>query len=219
MFSGAAGHGRRKRGGNVSRKDNKISDMEDRLNNLIRYITNLQTDILGRLLKLEHPDPAPEYPPDYHPCCKCWAGWDWGMVMRIENKRCPVHGKKNGPAPECKSPHKGRRGFDYLDEKGQIRHVDMGEVPDPAPPLHARVAKELGKEVIFNDPGEWRIKDDRYLYLLPIPPYDKDRDLAIHWTNTDLHSGWQVQIGNVRTIFKSLARAICEAICAHAEQQ
>jgi hypothetical protein len=129
---------------------------------------------------------------------------------------------------------------------GTVEHVltgqQMKETFDPAPPLHVRVAKALGKKItrcIPTDPKNYYWGYDsgergigRYLM---IPPYDEDVKLAIgaleEYCREAMGYSWSISCNTESDYYeiriadkeygpvKGFARAICEAICAHAEQQ
>jgi hypothetical protein len=188
----------------------------------------------GRLYS-EHPDPAPDdIIPEHY--CTC-------------NKEipCPVHDRNYQKIKELEhyAPILSSRKIDMdCPVHGTVEHVltgqQMKETFDPEPPLHARVAKELGYYIHREGAtGNWFMGDARSGdELPPIPPYDKDRDLAIGALEEYCDKkGLTYHIrrnraGDYNVILyppdkwdddskwyyhMTLARATCEAICAHAE--
>jgi hypothetical protein len=126
------------------------------------------------------------------------------------------------PAPECPLCGKSRTLYEHC--------------PCETPPLKARVAQALNFHVMISN-EKWCIDDIEKQIVYPIPPYDKDRDLAIgaleeycekegnfflRWgvEQSLSQSQYEIRIGD-KTYYHigPLPRAICEAIVKHSEQQ
>jgi hypothetical protein len=123
----------------------------------------------------KHPDPVAKRSCDD---CDNPATGGHGRPGKTPRYYCDKHSllKHPDPAPECPLCGKSRTLYEHC--------------PCETPPLKARVAQALNFHVMISN-EKWCIDDIEKQIVYPIPPYDKDRDLAIGALEEYCRGKWQ----------------------------